>query len=253
MQSLVNALNHWPIMLVWTIQLLFCYGLVLVMLRLFGKAGIFVFIGIMIIAANIQVSKTVLFPFYPEPIPLGTALFSATYLASDLLAEYYGIKVAQKGILLGFAAFVIFTVCMLLALGFKPLTHLQAMQAGVPQATDIQTSMSQLFMPMPSLLLAGMASYLFSQFTDVWMFMAVKKLTGQKWLWLRNNLSTFLAALLDNTIFSLLAWRLLAIHPVPWHTLIVGYIFGTYWLRVLVAILDTPFIYLAKFLLPAQR
>lgn len=253
MQSLVwlvQGLNTWPMWVVWLLQLLFCYGAVLLMLRLFGATGVFVFMGVMIIAANIQVVKAVFFPFYPQPIPLGTALFAATYLSSDILTEYYGVAVARRGILLGFAAFVMMLLCMIFTMGFVPLTAMESQVAGIPDGEQVQSALLVLFTPAPALLLAGMSSYLISQFMDVALFAWLRRLTGERGLWLRNNFSTLLASLVDNAVFSLLAWRVFAVHPVAWHTLIFGYILGTYLLRVLVSILDTPFIYLAKWMRP---
>ena len=51
--------------------------------------------------------------------------------------------------------------------------------------------------------------------------------------------------MIDNTIFSVLAWVVFAADPIGWQPLIFTFILGTYWLRVVVAALDTPFVYLA--------
>lgn len=248
MHGLISILNHLPFFATWLIQLVFCYAAVLILLRFFGPPGVFTFMGIMVIAANIQVMKLVNFPWIAHPVPLGTTLFAATYLSSDILAEYYGRKTAHRGILISFSAQVVFVIAMVMALGFTPLTHQEALQAGLPHASKMQHYLSAIFQPAPALLIAGLSSYLVSQFTDVWIFMVIKKLFGERWLWFRNNISTWLASLLDNTVFSLLAWRLFAMHPVPWKTLWISYILGTYLLRVGVSVLDTPFIYLAKFM-----
>ncbi len=245
MLSLIHTLNQWPFWLTWIIQLLFCYSAVLVMMRLLGQNGIYVFMAVMVIAGNIQVTKLVNFPFYDNPVPLGTTLFAATYLATDILTEYYGAAAARRGILLAFSGMVLMVITMVLTLGFTPLTMLQSIQAGMPEATDSQKALLTIFTPAPALLLASLSSFLISQFTDVWIFSLIKRLTHQKWLWLRNNLSCWLSALLDNTVFSLLAWRLFSSSPVPWHTLILGYILGTYLLRVIISAMNTPFIYLA--------
>ena len=63
---------------------------------------------------------------------------------------------------------------------------------------------------------------------------------------LRNNASTWISALIDNTVFSVLAWVVLAPEPMAWQPLIFTYILGTYVLRIAVAALDTPFVYLAR-------
>ena len=64
----------------------------------------------------------------------------------------------------------------------------------------------------------------------------------------RNNLSTILSSLIDNTTFSLLAWIILNPNPQTLYNVIMIYIFGTFFLRVFIALFDTPFIYLSKYL-----
>ena len=58
------------------------------------------------------------------------------------------------------------------------------------------------------------------------------------------------SALLDNTIFSLFAWIIFNPDPLDFNTVLFTFILGTYILRIIIAILDTPFIYLAKYFLP---
>src|SRR3546814_14286238 len=103
-----------------------------------------------------------------------------------------------------------------------------------------------LFMPMPALFGAGMTSYLISQLNDGWIYQSIRRLTGQRALWLRNNGSTMISALIDNTIFSVLAWVVLAPQPIGWEPLVFTYILGTYGLRVMLALLDTPFMRTAE-------
>ena len=80
------------------IELAVVFSLIPLVLRPFGAAGMFIFIGIGIIAANVQVLKAASFAFYAAPIPLGTVAFSATYIATDVLTEYYGRAVAKKAV-----------------------------------------------------------------------------------------------------------------------------------------------------------
>jgi uncharacterized integral membrane protein (TIGR00697 family) len=97
-----------------------------------------------------------------------------------------------------------------------------------------------------------MIAYLLSQYFDVWIYNFIKKVTTNKYLWLRNNLSTILSSLIDNTIFSLLAWIILNPNPEILYKVITTYILGTYFLRVMIALVDTPFLYLSKLFLPKE-
>ena len=97
-----------------------------------------------------------------------------------------------------------------------------------------------------------MIAYLFSQYFDVWFFKTIADLTNKRFLWLRNNLSTMASSLIDNTIFSVLAWIVLNPKPLTFDEVLFKYIIGTYILRVFIALIDTPFIYLAKYFLPSN-
>ena len=53
--------------------------------------------------------------------------------------------------------------------------------------------------------------------------------------------------MIDNTIFSVLAWVVFAPEPLDFYTLVFTFILGTYLLRIVVAFVDTPFVYLARY------
>ena len=73
--NLSNSLNNTSVLAIWLFQVLFCYCSILFALKYFGKIGIYVYVSIAIILANIQVLKVIEFPFFPQPMALGTILF----------------------------------------------------------------------------------------------------------------------------------------------------------------------------------
>ena len=91
---------------------------------------------------------------------------------------------------------------------------------------------------------ASMLTYLFAQFVDIQIYHFWKRLTKGKHLWLRNNFSTWFSQFVDTfTIVTLLCY----FGIIDWANftglLISGFIF-----KVLVAMLDTPFLYLGVYL-----
>ena len=113
-------LNTLSTELVWIIFVFFCFTSILIFLKFFGYIGLYIYTSVAIIAANIQVLKTVDFFYSPEPVALGTLLFASTFLCTDILSEHFGKEKAQKNILISFAGFLIMTIFMMFTLGFKP-------------------------------------------------------------------------------------------------------------------------------------
>ena len=256
-QNIINLISNQNTEVVWFIMLILCFLSILIFLRLFGYVGLYVYSAIAIIAANIQVLKQANFnffssinekiiPFYePSPIALGTILFASTFLCTDILSEYYGKEKARTNVLIGFCSFFLMTILMLVTIGIQP--------AEGEWVSMVQDSLAILFTPMTSIFVASMIAYLISQYFDIWFFNYLKTISSNKLLWLRNNVSTAVSSLIDNTIFSIFAWIILNPNPFPLSDVIMTFILGVYLLRVFIAILDTPFIYLAKYFISEEK
>ena len=256
-QNIINLISNQNTEVVWFIMLILCFLSILIFLRLFGYVGLYVYSAIAIIAANIQVLKQANFnffssinekiiPFYePSPIALGTILFASTFLCTDILSEYYGKEKARKNVLIGFCSFFLMTILMLVTIGIQP--------AEDEWVSMVQESLAILFTPMTSIFVASMIAYLISQYFDIWFFSYLKTISSNKLLWLRNNVSTAVSSLIDNTIFSIFAWIILNPNPFPMSDVIMTFILGVYLLRVFIALLDTPFIYLAKYFISEEK
>ncbi|MGL1860969.1 MAG: queuosine precursor transporter [Pseudodesulfovibrio sp.] len=214
--------------MLWIIFALVDLCMVLVVYRLFGRVGLFGLLVFNLLLCNIQVLKTV--ELFGLTTTLGNVLYASVFLATDLLSEFYGKKEAQKGVFLGFVALGMMVVYMQIALYFQPA------------ADDFaQPHLAALFGFMPRIALASMVAYLISQLHDVWAFHAIKERTGGRLLWLRNNASTMVSQLLDSVIFCTIAFYGMFPMNVFWEIML-----STYIIKVAVAVLDTPFIYLAK-------
>jgi len=202
--------------------------LTLAVFRLFGKSGLFGLIVFNLLLCNIQVLKTV--EMFGMTTTLGNILYAGVFLATDILGELYGKKEAQKGVLLGFVTLVMATVYMQVALTF------------IPAPDDFaQPLLEGIFGLLPRLAAASMVAYLVSQMHDVWAYHFWKRKTNGQALWLRNNASTLVSQALDTVIFCLLAFW--GQYPAQ---VLMEIIITTFLFKGTVALLDTPFIYLAR-------
>ncbi|CAI8334922.1 MAG: Uncharacterised protein [Formosa sp. Hel3_A1_48] len=167
-------------------------------------------------------------------ISVGILPYPITFLITDLISEIYGKKKANEVVVGGiFASF--FAMGIIYVANVAPATDWS------PVSDDL---FSTVFGGTAIAVLASMLAYLFAQFVDIQIYHFWKKLTQGKHLWLRNNCSTFLSQFLDTATVLLL---LCAFGEIGWD-LFGGLLLAGFLFKVLIAALDTPFLYLGVFL-----
>ncbi len=175
-------------------------------------------------------------------VPAGVLAYAVTFTTTDVISEVYGRKAANYVVRVGFATQLLILLYSWVAVSMP----IASFQAGLGEAFN------KLVASPPNIVLASLTAYLVSQHHDVWAFHKWREATGGKWLWLRNNASTAVSQLIDTTIFITLAFGLLP-HvlggaSVPL-TLLLNTILGQYVVKLIIALLDTPFVYLGVALL----
>lgn len=216
------------------LSLILAFGGLLVMFRFFGKGGIYSWIAICSILANIEVA--VLVDAFGMEQTLGNTLFAATFLATDILSEFYGRKAARKGVFMGLASSVMFIAFTLLWRFYTASENDFALPF-----------VKNLFANTPRIILASLIGYAVSELFDIWIYdkwwTFTKKLTGEtrKFLWLRNNGSTLISQAINIGIFSFGAfWGLYDF------VTLIAITVSAYVVYVVTSLLDTPFMYLAR-------
>ena len=221
--------------LLWLTTLVLDLGGTLVLYRLFGKAGLQVAIATAIILANLQGPKlTVIFGMETS---LGVIFYSSIFFATDVLSENYGKEEANKAVRMGFAVSVI----VLLMMSFSMLYLPSQMPATAEFSANVHNAFATILNFTPRMIIGSLIAYAISQSFDVWAFHKIKAVTGDRWLWLRNNLSTMSSQVIDTAIFTLIVWA-----PIVGIKSALGLGFAKYILKLVIAMIDTAFIYWAK-------
>ena len=221
--------------LLWLTTLLIDLAGTVVLYRLFGKAGLQVAIATAIILANLQGPKlTIIFGMQTS---LGVIFYSSIFFATDVLSENYGRAEANTAVRMGFAVSVIVLVMLSLALLYLPSDRPET----AAFSANIHDAFSTIVNFTPRFVFGSLLAYYVSQSFDVWAFHKIKQLTGERWLWLRNNLSTMSSQALDTVIYSLVAWWGIVDLATALALGAAKYVF-----KILIAIIDTAFIYWAK-------
>ena len=186
-------------------------------------SGIF---GASIVFANIAAGIK-LVDFLGFVVPAGTIAYSITFPITDIVDEVYGKRKAVYIVWAGLFA----EIAMLVLIGAEAL--LPALEPGM------QADYLRVFTPQVRIVLASIVAYLVSQHHDVWAFWKWREITRGKYLWIRNNASTMVSQFLDSAIFIFIAF-----YGIESMDILLNMIMSMWLFKVLIAALDTPFVYL---------
>lgn len=203
------------------------FTFLLAVYKLFGKVGVISWVAMATILANVITAKNA--NVFGLSTAIGTVMFASTFLATDILTEYHSKEDAKTAVYVGLFADVILIVATQIALLYKPSEFDYAHDA-----------MATLFGLNLRISLASMVMYFIANIVDVNLFHKLKEKSNGKNLWLRNNVSTILCNCAENFGFITLAF----VGIYDWQTIITIAV-STSIIEAIVAVCDTPFLYLA--------
>jgi len=180
-----------------------------------------IFVGSITIASVLANKIISVFGFF---VPAGVLAYSITFICTDVISEIWGKKRANQTILGSFIALLFVLILVRVSLLW-------------PKAPfwDQESAFQTILGSTSRIIIASFIAYLVSQFHDVWAFHLLKKITKDRHLWLRNNLSTAVSQFIDSFIFITIAFY--GIMPI-WQLII-----GQWVIKLAIAVLDTPVIY----------
>ncbi len=171
------------------------------------------------------------------PTTLGTALYAVSFFATDLVTERYGKAAGLMAVKYGVFCAVIFQLFLQVTIISIP----------IEAVSDLSNAMGMVFSNSLRIVSAGLFVYAISQSIDIWLYDKIHIYTQGRYLWLRNNGSTFVSQAVDTYLFTFLAfygvfddWFIMAS---------IAYLF-----KLCIAVCDTAFLYMAvKFINPHKN
>jgi uncharacterized integral membrane protein (TIGR00697 family) len=163
-------------------------------------------------------------------ISVGILPYPITFLITDLISEIFGKKKANQVVIAGiFASFfsllIVYTASAVPATEWSPVNN--------EMFTDV-------FGNTIVAVFASMMAYLLAQFVDIQVYHFWKRMTAGKYLWLRNNFSTFSSQFIDTFTVVLL---LCSFGEIAWSRF-YGLVIAGFLFKVMIALFDTPLLYL---------
>lgn len=172
----------------------------------------------------------------------GVLLWPLEFVITDVVNEYYGPKVVRRisytAVALISYAFIMFYVAIQMT---PPDWWVSSKtEAGIP---DLQNAFSAIFGQGMWIIFGSLMAFLVSQIIDVTVFHKIKKITGEKKIWLRATGSTLVSQLVDSFIVLFIAFKLGS--DWTWQK-VLAICLMNYIYKFSVAILLTPVIYLLE-------
>ena len=173
----------------------------------------------------------------------GVLLWPLEFVMTDIVNEYYGPKAIKRisFIAIGLIsyAFLMFYMAIQVPADTSFWTGSQK-QDGIP---DMQVAFTSIFGQGMWIILGSLVAFLVSQLVDVWIFHKIKKVTGEKKVWLRSTGSTLVSQLVDSFIVLFIAFKI----GKDWsyqRVIAIGLVNYAY--KFTMAIVLTPLIYLLE-------
>lgn len=172
----------------------------------------------------------------------GVLLWPLEFIMTDIVNEFYGPKAVRRisytAVALIAYAFVMFYMSMSIPAADWWVSSRTA--EGIP---DMQLAFGGVFGQGMWIIIGSIVAFLVSQLIDVYVFHRIKKVTGEKKVWLRATGSTMVSQFIDSFVVLFIAFRIGNNWPIA-QVVAIGLVNYAY--KFTVAILLTPVIYLAE-------
>lgn len=208
-------------------SIILCFGTVVLIHKLFKKEGLYVWLSVASIIANILVCKNI--NIAGICFTLGNILFASNFLATDILSEKYGLKDSTKGVYMSLFSVIVFIVATQIGILF------------LPDVSDVShEAMVKLFSINLRTSIASVVMFFLSNLADVYLFERIKSKIPDK-LWLRSNISSILCNCIENFFFCFLAF--LGVYSID---VVLTIALTTCLAEIVLSVLYTPFLYLSN-------
>ncbi|MFA5076450.1 MAG: queuosine precursor transporter [Patescibacteria group bacterium] len=190
-----------------------------------------------LVAANTLGLKLMPF-FFGTHLSVAVFSFPIVFLMTDVIGEVYGKPLARMFVWAGFistALFILYTVISY----FLPWS---------PDGMWAHDSYNQIFGVSFRMSVASLLAFIMAEYQDVFSFFLFKKKWGNKYFWLRSNLSNVWSQFVDSVIFTIVAFagiysfKTMIMIIIPW------------WIyKVVMGALYTPLSYVGLYLLRDKK
>tara|TARA_B100000482_G_scaffold165959_1_gene130180 strand:- start:2765 stop:3520 length:756 start_codon:yes stop_codon:yes gene_type:complete len=185
-------------------------------------------------------------------LSVGVLIWPVVFITTDIINEYFGKSGVKK--ISYFTIILILYVFLIVFLSTKLIPNTYWLNINSTDNSgnpfNIDYAYNTIFLQSTGIIIGSVFAFLIAQLLDVFIFQKIKKITKGKFIWLRATGSTLISQLIDSFVVLTIAFYFLAPEGKEWsinQVFVVG--FDNYTFKFFVAIIITPFIYLAHYLI----
>jgi uncharacterized integral membrane protein (TIGR00697 family) len=172
----------------------------------------------------------------------GVLLWPLEFIITDIVNEYYGPKAVRR---ISYTAIVLITYAFVMfyaAMSIPPADFWIGSKKEIG-IDNMQVAFGGIFGQGMWIIAGSLTAFLVSQIVDVTVFHKIKKMTGEKWIWLRATGSTVVSQLVDSFVVLFIAFKIG--NGWSWQ-LVLAICLVNYLYKFTMAIILTPLIYLLE-------
>ena len=137
----------------------------------------------------------------------GVLLWPLEFIMTDIVNEYYGPKAVRRisYIAVGLISYAFLMFYLAMGVPAADFWYGSGVQDGIP---NMSAAFNGIFGQGMWIILGSLTAFLVSQIVDVTVFHKIKKITGEKKVWLRATGSTIVSQLVDSFIVLFIAFKI---------------------------------------------
>jgi len=173
-------------------------------------------------------------------LTVGVIPWPIIFVMTDIINEYYGVRGVRflsvlTVVLIAFAFLIFF-------LGIRTIPDTGWRYRGLtPGVTDQQAAYVQVLGQGMNIIIGSITAFIIGQMLDAFIFRKIKRITGEKGIWMRATISTLASQFVDSIVVTYVAFYLFRDFSLA---TVTAWALTAYMYKFLIAVLMTPVIYL---------
>lgn len=175
-------------------------------------------------------------------LSVGVLPWPIVFIMTDVINDYYGVRGVRFLTMLTVVLIAFMFGVLYLAIGMPPDQGWWLTSSAAQGVPDMQAAFTAIFGQGMNIIVGSLTAFAIGQLVDALVFRRIKRITGDRYIWLRATGSTIVSQLIDSVVVTYVAFWLFRDMSFAMATALA---LTAYVYKFVVAIVSTPLIYVA--------